>query len=61
MRNHEHRIHRHGLPIYNACDPRRALGIDKYVIHVKIVMPNHTSQNLLVPGHYMRKYFETVL
>jgi hypothetical protein len=34
---------------------------DKYVIHVKIIMLNHTSQDLLDSGHYMRKYVEEVL
>lgn len=43
MANQKHRIDRSALPIYDARDLRWVFAVDKYVMHMKVVVPNHSS------------------
>lgn len=61
MSGQEHRIDRHALPIDNACDLRRIVGVDKDIVCMKIIMPNDTTSDTLAMRDDMAVNFEEIL
>lgn len=49
------------MPVDNACDLRRIIGVDKDIVCMKIIMPNDTTSDTLAMRDDMAVDFEEIL